>query len=215
MSGLSERVKLVVRETIYEPGAPVGQVYFPIDAVISVVTVMRNGRQIEAFSVGREGMSGVHALFDGGMASQLTTVQVAGSAQRFSHAAFMQLIDRFPAFREMAERYLSAQMDSMAQSIACTRLHVVTERTARWLLATQDRVGRREFPMTHEALAAVLGVRRAGVSVAAASLQSARFISYTRGRFTVTNRAGLESAACECYAIIAEAFERRRRELSA
>ena len=209
-TGLLERVRVSVRQTIYEPGDTVGSVYLPIDAVISVVTVMRSGRQIEAFSVGREGMTGVHALFDGGIASQLTVVQVSGEAYRLTASAFLETCDRFPAFRELAERYLSAQMDAMAQSIACNRLHVVTERCARWLLTTHDRVGRWEFPMTHEALAAVLGVRRAGVSVSAAALQSARYINYVRGRFSIADRSGLETASCECYDVITAAFEKRR-----
>jgi CRP-like cAMP-binding protein len=125
---------------------------------------------------------------------------------------FTELCDEFAALRALAQRYLSAQVDVMAQSIACNRLHFVNERCARWLLMTHDRVGRNDFAITHEVLATMLGVRRAGVSVAAAALQHAGSIRYTRGRFSVIDRAGLEAAACECYGAINQAFARRRLE---
>jgi CRP-like cAMP-binding protein len=204
-----ERVRVPLRTTIYEPGAPIDQIYFPIDAVISVVTVMRDGTQIEVVTVGNEGLTGAQALLDGAAAGLLTWCQVAGEAHRIPFARFAMLCDTYPELRESVERYLSALLDVMAQSIACNRLHYVNERCARWLLMTHDRVGRDEFPLTHEVLATMLGVRRAGVSIAAAALQQAGSISYARGRFTVVDRAGLEAAACECYAAINDAFERR------
>ncbi|GAC1575040.1 MAG: Crp/Fnr family transcriptional regulator [Candidatus Elarobacter sp.] len=210
ISGAFDRLRLSARATIYEPGDRVEHLYFPIDAVISVVTVMSDGTQIEAVTVGREGLTGAHALIDGGTTSRLTWCQVAGEAYRISVCQFSELCDRFPVLRALVERYLSAQLDMMAQSIACNRLHYVNERCARWLLMTHDRVGRDEFPLTHEVLATMLGVRRAGVSIAAAALQSAGIIRYVRGKFAITNRAGLETAACECYFAISEAFRRRR-----
>jgi CRP-like cAMP-binding protein len=205
-----EPVRLALRSTIYEMGGPVRHVYFPIDAVISVVTVMRDGTQIEVVTVGREGVAGAQAMLDGDVASRLTWTQVAGDAYRCDFGVFMELCEHYPPLRSLVYRYISAQLDIMAQSIACNRLHYVSERCARWLLMTVDRVGRDEFPLTHEVLATMLGVRRAGVSIAAAALQDAGFISYSRGRFTVVNRAGLETAACECYAAGKEAFEQRR-----
>ncbi|HWT07373.1 MAG TPA: Crp/Fnr family transcriptional regulator, partial [Xanthomonadales bacterium] len=150
------------------------------------------------------------ALLDGATASQLTYCQVAGDAYRISFARFTELSERFPSLRGLAQRYLSAQLDVMAQSIACNRLHYVNERCARWLLMTHDRVGRSDFPLTHEVLATMLGVRRAGVSIAAAALQGTGAIRYTRGRFSVVDRGSLELAACECYRAINQAFERRR-----
>jgi CRP-like cAMP-binding protein len=205
-----ERVRVPLRATIYEPGAPIDQIYFPIDAVISVVTVMSDGAQIEVITVGNEGLTGARGLLDGATASFLTWCQVGGEAYRISFDRFAMLCDTYAQLRKLVERYLSALLDVMAQSIACNRLHYVNERCARWLLLTHDRVGRDEFPLTHEVLATMLGVRRAGVSVAAASLQQSGFISYARGRFTIVDRAGLEDAACECYAAINDAFERRR-----
>jgi CRP-like cAMP-binding protein len=209
LDGTLERVHLG-RSTISEPGDLVEHIYFPIDAVFSVVTVMRDGTQIEVLTVGREGLTGAQSLLDGGTASQLTMCQVPGEAYRIDFDVFARQCERFPVLRDLAQRYLSAQLDAMAQAIACNRLHYVNERCARWLLMTHDRVGRDEFPLTHEMLATMLGVRRAGVSVAAAALQLAGCISYTRGRFTIVDRGCLEAMACECYFAIDNAFKRRQ-----
>ena len=209
---LLERLHVPVKTIVYEFGGPLDHVYFPIDCMISVVTVMGDGTQIEVMTVGREGLTGAQGLLDGPVASQLTYCQVAGDAYRLPFARFVELCEQFPALRAMAERYLSAQLDVMAQSIACNRLHLVNERCARWLLMTHDRVGRADFALTHEMLATMLGVRRAGVSIAAAGLQNAGSIRYRRGRFSVVDRTGLEWAACECYQAINEAFARRRIE---
>jgi CRP-like cAMP-binding protein len=205
-----ERVHVPLKTVIYQPGGRILDVYFPIDAVISIVTVMRDGTHIEALTVGREGLTGAQGLLDGPVASQLTYCQVAGDAYRMPFARFTDLCDVHPTMRDLAQRYLSAQLDVMAQSIACNRLHFVNERCARWLLMTHDRVGRSDFSITHEVLATMLGVRRAGVSVAAAALQHQGSIRYTRGRFSVIDRQGLEAAACECYAAINQAFAGRR-----
>ncbi len=205
-----ERVHVPLKTIIYESGGRITDIYFPIDAVISIVTVMRDGTHIEVVTVGREGLTGAQGLLDGPVASQLTYCQVAGDAYRLPFARFTELCEEFPALRALAQRYLSAQLDVMAQSIACNRLHFVNERCARWLLMTRDRVGRSDFPLTHEVLATMLGVRRAGVSIAAAALQHAGSISYRRGRFSVVDRTALESAACECYPAINAAFARRR-----
>lgn len=178
--------------------------------MISVVTVMRDGTQIEVVTVGREGLTGSQALLDGATATSLTWCQVSGEAYRAPFDRFAALCQKHSALRELVERYLSAQLDVLAQSIACNRLHYVSQRCARWLLMTHDRVGRDEFPLTHEVLATMLGVRRAGVSIAAAALQQSGCISYARGRFTIVDRGALEAAACECYAAINAAFEKRR-----
>ncbi len=209
VAGSCERIHLAYRATIYDLGGPINFLYFPIDAVISVVTVMRDGTQIEVVTIGREGVTGAQVLLDGGVATALTWCQVAGDAYRIDVGAFRRLCDANPEFRAIAERFLSAQLDVMAQAIACNRLHYVSERCARWLLMTCDRVGRADFPLTHEALATMLGVRRAGVSIAAAALQQAGFIRYVRGKFTVLDRVGLETASCECYSANNEALSRR------
>ncbi|HEY4441133.1 MAG TPA: Crp/Fnr family transcriptional regulator [Candidatus Elarobacter sp.] len=202
-----ERVRLERRAVIYRPDEPIQVVYLPIDAVISVVTVMRDGAQIEVVTIGCEGITGAEALLNDRDATRLTWCQVAGDAYRVSARELRELCAAYPAFHALIERYIGALLDALAQSIACNRLHYVSERCARWLLMTHDRVGRDEFSLTHEALATMLGVRRAGVSIAAAALQQAGYIRYARGRVSVLDRPGLQSVACECYAAIENAFQ--------
>lgn len=204
-----ERVRLPLRAPVQEPGASVRYLYLPIDCVISVVMVLHDGTQIEVQTIGREGLTGTQALLGGGPSVALSVCQIPGEAYRIPFEAFRHLFERFSPLRELVERYLSAQLDVMAQSIACNRRHHVSQRTARWLLMTFDRVGHTGVPITHEVLATMLGVRRAGVSIAAAMLQNAGFINYSRGRFGIVDRDGLIRASCECYGAINDAFVRR------
>ena len=204
------RERLRLRRTLYEPGERIRDLWFPIDAIISIVTVMEDGTHVEGFTVGREGVCGAMAILDGPVASQLTYCQVEGDAYRLPYAVFAQMIEKHEDLKGLIERYISAQIDVMAQSIACNRLHYVSERCARWILSTYDRVGREEFPLTHEVLAIMLGVRRAGVSIAAAQLQQQGAIRYARGRFMVADRDKLEQATCECYGAVNDAYAKRR-----
>jgi CRP-like cAMP-binding protein len=118
------------------------------------------------------------------------------------------MIDELPQFRLVVQRYTQSFMNLMGQSVACNRLHNLTERAARWLLMARDRVQGNEFYLTHEFLAYMLGVRRSGVTVAAGTLSQAGLIAYKRGKITILDPAGLEATACECYRIIVEDFER-------
>lgn len=201
---------LKLRRPLYDAGGRVKDVWFPVDAIVSVVTVMHDGTQLEAFTIGREGVTAAQSVFDGPVASRQTYVQVQGDAYRLPFVAFIGAVERYPEFGRLVQRYVSAQIDVIAQQNACNRLHYVAERCARWILLTHDRVGRDEFPLTHEVLATMLGVRRAGVSIAAAQLQHEGAIRYARGRFTIVDRGHLEAAACECYAVIRDAYARRR-----
>lgn len=204
------RVNLANKTVTSEPGEAVRWVYFPVDCIISVVKVMRNGTEIEVETVGREGLTAVQALLDDAPARALSFVQIAGEALRVPFPVVARLYSEAPAFRSLVESYVSALLDAMAQTIACNRLHYVSERCARWLLTTYDRLGRSDFALTHEALATMLGVRRAGVTIAAQGLQQAGWISYSRGRFTIVDPEGLATASCECYAAIGAAYARRR-----
>lgn len=171
---------------------------------------MHDGTQIEVTTVGREGVAGAQIVLDRAVASaSMTYVQIPGEALRIASTDFLALCETYPELATMVGRYLSALIDVMAQSTACNRLHYVNERCARWLLSTADRVGRSDFALTHETMATMLGVRRAGVSISCASLQSAGYISYSRGHFRIVDRDGLRTAACECYEAINAAFERR------
>jgi CRP-like cAMP-binding protein len=203
-----ETVQLSVRQTLYEDGSPAHDVYFPIDCVISVVTTMNDGSAIETATVGYEGMCGAQVALGTQDMFGRWFCQIPGRAYKMSVANFLAGYQSNERWRMAVGRYLQAVIDVLSQSVACNRLHLVSERCARWLLMSADRVHSPDFPLTHEALATMLGVRRAGVSVAAAALQAAGYLSYRRGRFHMIDPAGLESAACECYTVTRAIYDR-------
>jgi CRP-like cAMP-binding protein len=203
-----ETVHLTVRQTLYEDGSPANDVYFPIDCVISVVTTMNDGSAIETATVGYEGMCGAQVALGTQDMFGRWFCQIPGRAYKMSVTDFLRGYERDERWRTAVGSYLQAVIDVLSQSVACNRLHLVSERCARWLLMSADRVHSADFPLTHEALATMLGVRRAGVSVAAAALQAAGYLSYRRGRFHMIDPAGLASAACECYAVTRAIYDR-------
>ena len=203
-----ETVDLSVRQTLYEDGAPATDVYFPIDCVISVVTAMNDGSAIETATVGFEGMCGAQVALGTRTTFGRWFCQIPGRAIKMSVSDFLSAYESDERLRHAVGCYLQAVIDVLSQSVACNRLHLVSERCARWLLMSSDRVRSPDFPLTHEALATMLGVRRAGVSVAAAGLQAAGYLSYRRGRFHMIDTVGLESAACECYRVTRAIFDR-------
>ncbi len=203
-----EIVDLSVRQTLYDDGTPATDVYFPIDCVISVVTSMADGSAIETATVGFEGMCGAQVALGTREMFGRSFCQIPGRAIKMSVSNFLQAYDGDTQLRLAVGRYLQAVIDVLSQSVACNRLHLVSERCARWLLMSADRVRSPDFPLTHEALATMLGVRRAGVSVAAAALQAAGYLSYRRGRFHMIDPDGLKTAACECYSVTRTIFDR-------
>ncbi len=208
ISNQLETVQLSVRQTLYEDGSPAHDVYFPIDCVISVVTTMNDGSAIETSTVGYEGMCGAQVALGTQDMFGRWFCQIPGRAYKMSVSDFLRGYERDARWRLAVGRYLQTVIDVLSQSVACNRLHLVSERCARWLLMSADRVRSPDFPLTHEALATMLGVRRAGVSVAAAALQAAGYLSYRRGRFHMIDPAGLETAACECYAVTRAIYHR-------
>jgi len=208
VSGRSEECELESGTVLYEVDENLRYVYFPLDSVMSMLSVMENGAAVEVGSVGREGMAGVHMILGSDRLPGRGICQVPGRARRIKAQAFKELFKDHHTLRTSLQRYMLTVFNVAAQSVACNRLHPLAERCARWLLMTHDRVGRDDFSLTHEFLAIMLGVRRPGVSIAAAMLQSAGFIAYARGHVTILNRPGLESASCECYRVMAQEYER-------
>jgi len=198
-------VPLKVREPIYEPDERIDHVYFPIDCVISVVTRMKDGHQIEIGTIGREGVSAIPLLLGAKSSVNESYCQVPGKAIKLDAKSFRSLTPN-TKFKKLLDRYVQAYVNMLGQLAACNRLHGVYERCARWLLMTQDRVDKAEIRLTHEYLAMMLGTDRSGVSTAAATLQNAGFIRYARGVITVLDRPGLEDASCECYDVAREQF---------
>jgi CRP-like cAMP-binding protein len=197
-----ERVTLEFKQSLYEPGEPIRNVYFPTSGVASLVTVMNGDQPVEIATVGHEGMVGLPVFLEAGETPGRAFCQIAGAALRMEAEGFKLEARRGGSLTNLLLRYTQTLFNQVAQSAACNRTHTVEERCARWLLQTQDRVGEDQFPLTQEFMAMMLGVRRATVNVAAGILQRAGFITYTRGRITVLDRPGLESASCECYLVI-------------
>ena len=195
-----------LRQSVYQPEATIDAAYFPIDCVFSVVTHMEDGSMVEVGTIGREGTTAIPLIMGANTTANESFCQVHGRAWKLPAQSFIALLEGSPDFRAAMNRYLQAYVNMLGQMAACNGLHSVLERCARWLLMTHDRVGGSDFPMTHEFLAAMLGSRRSGVTVAAATLQGAGYIRYAHGQVTITDRAGLEATACECYQVAQQQF---------
>lgn len=203
-----EPVALGVKELIYEPDQPIPSIYFPETGVTSILVIMADGKASEVGLVGNEGMLGLPVFLGAETAPGRSYSQVPGESLRMPAAVFAELLPRVGTLARRLQRYTQALFTQVSQSAACNNLHSVAQRCSRWLLMTHDRVGGDEFLLTHEFLAAMLGVRRASVSAVAAGLQQAGLVRYRRGQMTIVNRPGLEAAACECYQIIATEYAR-------
>jgi CRP-like cAMP-binding protein len=199
---------LELRQVLFDYDQPIEHVYFPENFVGSVISIMADGTAVETATVGREGMVGLPLFLGADRTQAQAFCQVPGEALRMEAGAFREAVGRGGQLAAMLNRYTQALFTFLAQTSACNRLHKIRERCARWLLLTHDRVGRDRFPLTQQFLSQMLGVRRATVTEAAGSLQSAGLIDYSYGQITVTDRLGLEEAACECYAIIQREFVR-------
>jgi CRP-like cAMP-binding protein len=169
---------------------------------------MQEGGLAESYTAGSDGFFGADLLLGADRLAQRATCQVPGTFHSMSSEDFLALAQAHDEFRRAGLLYLHCLMTLTAQAAACNLLHNVNERCARWLLLVQDRVHSPEFTLTQEILATMLGVHRPSISIAAGSLQKAGFIRYSRGRMTIADRAGLESASCECYRIVADVFDR-------
>jgi CRP-like cAMP-binding protein len=205
-----EPVHLEMKEVLYKEGGRIDAVYFPVNAVASILNLADDTGGVEVATIGNEGLVGL-AVSWAVMTSnprELVQAQVPGDALRIEAETFAQMVSEPGSFRTLVQHYTQAFFAQISQQVACNGLHSILERCARWLLLTHDRVGTDEFPLTQEFLAQMLGARRPTVTTTAGILSQAGFIRYRRGRLTVTDREGLESASCECYWVVREVFDR-------
>lgn len=202
-----EAVELPLRAVLLAPGEPILAVHFPERGLTSNLITLRGGDTTEVGLIGREGMIGLPLLYGVDRALHEAMVQVPGIALRLDAGAFREALGEGTALRALLLRYALAFHAQVAQTAACNGRHQIEPRLARWVLMAHDRADGDEFPMTHEFLSMMLGVRRAGVSVAASALQKAGLIRYGNGRMAVTDRPGLEAAACECYGAIRRGYD--------
>jgi CRP-like cAMP-binding protein len=208
-----ERVDVAPMQVLTAAGQWLSHVYFPETALIAMLRRMRDGTVIEAGIAGRDGMAGIPMLAGVTWSPTTLVAQLPGVCQRMSAAVLHELLPELPSFTALLDRYVLAFMDQLGQTIACNSMHSVEQRCTRWLLTAHDAAGRDDFNLTHEGLAEMLGVRRAGVTVAALALQRGGLIRYSRGRVTILDRRGLEAVACECHAITRAHAERLLGEL--
>ncbi|HTZ80960.1 MAG TPA: Crp/Fnr family transcriptional regulator [Stellaceae bacterium] len=182
---------------------PIKHLYFVNRGVVSLVKTMRDGRTVEIEAVGIEGITDPNAMFGAIDTAILESiVQIPGTAFRIDRDVLRRELERDVDLRLMMQRYAHFVINQIIQTAACNRLHSLEERCCRWLLTAHDSAMADSFPLTHEFLAMMLGVQRAGVSIAAKLLHNAGLIRYRRGEVTIADRAGLEEAACECYGVL-------------
>jgi CRP-like cAMP-binding protein len=201
-------VPLAHKEVLHERNTSMDQVYFVEQGVTSVLTVMATGAMSEVGMIGPEGVVGMAVLLGAPASGQRVLVQVPGAALRMDAGLCKAAFERHPVFRRVMLRFVDGFLNLSAQTAACNLLHSAEQRCARWLLMASGRTRSDNLPMTHEFLSSMLGIRRTGVTAIAGALQRSGLIEYRRGRLRITDRPGLEGAACECYRLDRERIDR-------
>ena len=208
VSPLLEPVDLPLGLVLYESGSKMGHVYFPTNAIVSLLYVMEDGASAEIAVVGNEGLVGI-ALFMGGETTpSRAVVQSAGQGYRLRAADIKEEFNRSGPVLRLLLRYTQALITQMAQTAVCNRHHSLDQQLCRWLLLSLDRLSGNELVMTQELIANMLGVRREGVTEAALKLQKMGLIRYARGHITVIDREALEERVCECYRVVKKEYDR-------
>jgi CRP-like cAMP-binding protein len=202
LQGDLKPVSFSLGDVIYESGGQMTDVYFPTTCHVSLLYTMINGVTAEMGLVGNEGVVGIALFMGGDTTPNRAIVQGAGEALKLRAKSLQAEFSRGGEFQVLLLRYTQALITQISQTAVCNRLHTVEQRLCRWLLMTHDRTHSDELQMTQEFLSNMLGVRREGVTHAAGILQELGLISYVRGHIKITDRAGLEKHACECYAVV-------------
>jgi CRP-like cAMP-binding protein len=200
-------VSLEPGQVLHEPGVAIDHVYFPVDAIVALLSSTRAG-SAEVAVVGAEGLVGVASFLGGGSSLSRAVVQSTGWAFAMATKRLQDEFDSHGDFRRLALRYSQALMTQIAQTAVCNRCHTIDQQLGRWLLLSLDRLPSNELAMTQEQIANMLGVRREGVAEAAGRLQRMGVIEYARGHIQVLNRPELECLACDCYSVVKKETDR-------
>ena len=201
-------VELPRGKVVYQTGESIRYTYFPHDAVVSLVTDLRNGGSVEMAVFGRESVFGFVSALVTRQSFGRYVIQIAGTASRIALERLSKALEARPAIRRVLFRYSEALLTQTLQTVACNAVHSVEARCCRAILGTRDRTDKDDIPLTHEILAEMLGVQRSTVSSVTSALQRMGLISQGRGTIRITNRVGLEETSCECYHAIRQSFER-------
>ena len=201
-------VPMLLGETLYEPGGQLQHVYFPTTAIVSLLYNLESGSSAGIAGVGNEGILGISLFMGGDTTPSSAVVQTAGHGYRLPAKLLKEEFSRGGLVQRLLLRYTQALVTQMFQTAACNRHHSIEQQLCRWLLLTLDRLPSNDLIVTQELVASTLGVRREGITEAAGKLQRAGFIRYRRGHISVLERSGLESHACECYAVVKKVFAR-------
>ena len=209
-----KRVSVHLGELIYEADAPINYVYFPETAVFSMLATMEDGRTVEVGPIGNEGLVGLRVALGARTTPDRVIAHIAGTAMRLNpNVLIAELAKGRTPLSDHLARYTRMLLVMTGRTGACNKLHSVEQQLARWLLMMNDYVGN-ELRLTHELMALTLGIRRAGVTVAAKSFKDSGVIHYRRGSIQVVDRKGLEEFACECYEVVKAEYERMYSDLS-
>ena len=210
LARLQSRLDLVFlsqRQVLSEPHKPIEHAYFPQQGFVSLVQPMADKSMVEVGIIGREGFVGSPVLLGAGTSPVMAMVQAPGAALRMPASVLREEAAGSARLSGLLFRYVQALHVQVAQTAACNGRHTLAERLARWLLTAHDRVAGDDLPLSHEFLAMMLGMRRAGVTVAVGALKKAGLIDNGHARITILDRQGLEAAACECYRVVQGEYE--------
>jgi CRP-like cAMP-binding protein len=203
-----ERVDLPLGKVLYESGVLLRYVYFPIDAIVSLLYVLENGASAEIAVIGCEGVAGISIFMGGGSSPTRAVVQSAGIGYRLRADVIQAEFECSIPVMHLMLRFTQALITQMSQTAVCNRHHSVDQQLCRWLLISLDRLAGDELVMTHQLISDMLGVRREGVTTAARKLQESGLIRYVRGHISVLDRPGLEQRVCECYRVVKKEYDR-------
>jgi len=203
-----EPIELPPGQVLRESGEQATCAFFPVDALVSLSYMTREGNSAEFALVGREGIIGVSLFMGGDSAIARAVVLCAGHGLRVPATFIKDEFHRSEPIRRLMLLYTQALLTQMAQTAACNRHHSIDQQLCRLLLLSADRLRGNTVLMTQETIARTLGVRREGVTEAARRLQSAGVIHYARGRITLTDRVALEARSCECYDVVRKEYGR-------